>query len=618
MIDGLFGGGVKMSFIGELKRRNVIRVALLYFVAAWLLLQLTDVLSSLLPVPEWTGSLVFLLLLIGLPPALIFAWVYEMTPEGIKREKDIDRDTSITPQTGKKINFVIVALLVLAIGGMVVDRLLPEKPALPVAADETVSEVGETDGGTPRNSIAVLPFADLSEDGDQQFFTDGLSEELLNLLVRVDGLRVASRTSAFAFRDSSLGVPQIAQTLGVAHVLEGSVRKSGDRIRVTAQLIEAETDHHLWSDNYDRNLEDIFAIQDEIGKAIVDALKDELGLRETSIEVSAVTNNMDAYALYLEAREKFLRRADLLESIELFTKAVELDPDFARAWEGLAAVEMVTDDWVFDDGVEHAPRAVAAAERALSIDPSLSMPYAVLGLHSHDYSKDSVKSEELYRKAIELDPKNTTAWLWFGIFMNENGFFKRGEEFLRNCIDIDPGYLNCQHHLTMSLLSQNRVEEALAIFEPTIASNFHSVSEVYVSHYVASGQPLVALLLAHAEIGDSSVPVLEWIKALENPNANHEIGYALLKDWERNKSSGWRLNDTGIILLPFGKFEEFADNPLANKLYIWLPEAAEFRKSRFFKEMVKKSRILEYWQERGFPNHCRALGDNDFECDELT
>lgn len=603
-----------MSFIGELKRRNVIRVAVLYFVSAWLLLQLTDVLSSLLPVPEWTGSLVFLLLLVALPPALIFAWVYEMTPEGLRREKDVDRSQSITGETGKKINTVIVVLLVLAIAGMIVDRVLPERAPPP----RDIYQANEEEA-VPRNSIAVLPFADLSEGGDQQFFTDGLSEELLNLLVRIDGLRVASRTSAFAYRNSSLSIPQIAESLGVAHVLEGSVRKSGDRIRITAQLIDATTDRHLWSENYDRELEDIFAIQDEIGNAIVAALKGEFGLLDAgAVDVAASTSNMDAYALYLEAREKFLRREDLLESIELFTRAVELDPKFARAWEGLAAVEIVTDDWVFDDGVEHVPRAVEAANVALSIDATLSMPYAVLGLYEYATNFDFLTGEELFRRAVELDPKNTTAWLWYGIAMNEFGFFAKGEEFLRTCVDIDPGYLNCSHHLSLSLLSQGRIDEALAVFEPTLDANFHSVSEAFIPYYIEQGQELLATMLAHANFRDSSAPVVEWIAAIQDPAADHDIGYARLKDWERSRSSGLKLSDIGVVLLPFGKYEEFADNSYSNRLYIWLPQAADFRKTRFFKSMLEDSGILQYWREREFPDHCRPVGNDDFECDEIT
>jgi TolB-like protein len=230
-------------------------------------------------------------------------------------------------------------------------------------------------------SIAVLPFADLSQIKDQQYFTDGLSEELLSLLVRVDDLRVASRTSSFAYRGSTLGIPEISKALNVRHVLEGSVRKDGDRIRITAQLIEAGTDTHLLSENFDREFTDIFAIQDEIANAIVNALTGELGIDgEKAVTVEAATENLDAYEMYLTARELFIAREQLPESIRLFQKAVELDPNFARAWAGLGAVEVVGNDWIFGDGIDHAPLAKEAAEKALSLNPDLSMPLAVLGL----------------------------------------------------------------------------------------------------------------------------------------------------------------------------------------------------------------------------------------------
>jgi len=209
-----------VSLFAELKRRNVIRIAILYLVSSWVLLQLTDVLASLLNAPDFAGSIVVLLLLLGFFPALIFAWVYEMTPEGLKREADVDRTHSQTPATGKKINTVIVVLLVIAIGGLVADRLIPERD---VEVDDVL--VDSLEAPIDALSIAVLPFADLSQDQDQQYFTDGLSEELLNLLVRVDDLRVASRTSSFAYRGSTLGIPEISKALRVGHILEGSVRK---------------------------------------------------------------------------------------------------------------------------------------------------------------------------------------------------------------------------------------------------------------------------------------------------------------------------------------------------------------------------------------------------------
>ena len=603
-----------MSFIGELKRRNVIRVAILYAVSSWLLLQFTDVLSSMLPVPEWTGPLVILLLLVGLFPALIFSWLYEMTPEGLKREKEIDRSQSITPDTGRKINGLIVVLLVVAIGGLLANRLIP-KSAQPTAAESATEPAAQI----ARNTIAVLPFTDLSPEGDQRFFTDGLSEELLNLLARVDGLKVASRTSSFSYRGSTLGIPNISRELGVAHILEGSVRKSGDRIRITAQLIESETDRHLWSSNFDRELDDIFAIQDEIGNAIVKALKGEMGIGDpVAIKVEAATNSVDAYALYLEARELFIKREHLLESIRLFHEAIALDPEFARAWEGLAAVEIVIDDWVYIDGVFHAPRALEAANKALALNPDLSMPFAVIGSYASSWETNPIEAMRNYDIALLKDPKNTTAMLWRGIDLNSLGFFDDAIRSFEGCLDVDPGYLNCKHHMSLAYLHKGMQTRALEIFEPTLEQNFHSASEAFISYYATNGQRNLALLIADVKFKLDAAPVIEWIRAIEDPDADHSAGLARLRQWESQTKSGMTLADMSIVLLAFGAYEEFADADISySSFYNWLPDARDFRATPYFKKLLRDGGVLAYWQEKGFPDFCRAVGDDDFECDQL-
>jgi adenylate cyclase len=602
-----------MSLIQELKRRNVIRVAVLYLVSSWLLLQLTDVLSSLLPVPESAGSLVILLLLLGFFPAVIFAWVYEMTPEGLKREVDIDRSQSVTPDTGKKINTVIVVLLVLAIAGLAADRLIPESSVdTDVAAVEAPVSV---DDQLDDRSIAVLPFADLSQDQDQQYFTDGLSEELLNLLVRVDNLQVASRTSSFAYRGSTLGIPDIAQALKVGHILEGSVRKDGDRIRITAQLIEANTDRHLWSENFDRELTDIFAIQDEIANAIVNALTGELGMGgEKVVTVEAATENLDAYEMYLTARELFIKREQLPESIRLFRKAVELDPNFARAWAGLGAVEAVADEWVFGDGINHAPLAKVAADKALSLNPDLSMALAVLGSLTSDMDIDLIGSLDYFAAAIEKDPKNTTAWLWQGIRQKKAGFIDEAMVSLQECLAIDPGYQNCRQHLAEAYLIMGDVETAIELFNETLEHIFHSVSDGFVSTYVRTGHRYLALHMADVRLGSAGAPVIEWIRAIENPDADNSSGLARLKDWERQTSSGNKLANASAMFLSFRAYDELTENLDEATYALWHPDADEFRTTPQFKTIIRKMGIFEYWQARGFPPQCKPVGDDDFEC----
>jgi TolB-like protein len=598
-----------LSLFNELKRRNVIRVGVLYLVAAWLLLQLTDVLSSLLPVPESTGSLVILLLMLGFFPVLIFAWVYEMTPEGLKREVNIDRSHSVTPDTGKKINTLIIVLLVLAIAGLVADRLIPESSRdTDVATADPISAPVATDA----RSIAVLPFADLSRDQDQQYFTDGLSEELLNLLVRVDDLQVASRTSSFAYRGSSLSIPEISQALKVAHVLEGSVRKDGDRIRITAQLIESGSDRHLWSENFDRELVDIFAIQDEIANAIVLALTGELGIDGGKlVTVESATENFDAYELYLTARELFIKREQLPESIRLFRKAIELDPDFARAWEGLAAVESIAEYWIFDDDIDHYPLAKEAAEKALSLNPNLSMPLAVLG----NVDIDLGRRLDYFDEAIQKDPKNTSAHLWRGMELRNVGFFDEAIESFRQCLAIDPGYLNCKHHVAVTYLTMGDTDTALKLYNELIENLYYTTPHVFVSAYVRSGNRELALVLADKAFGNDGAPVIEWIRAIENPEDDHSVGLARLKDWERRTDTGIQLTYVPQVLMTFGAYDDYVSDTAEGAL--WHPDGDEFRKTQRFKELIRLSGALEYWQKKGFPAHCQPVGDDDFECGRL-
>jgi len=579
-------------------------------------LQLTDVLSSLLPVPESTGSLVFLLLVLGFFPVVIFAWVFEMTPDGLKREVDIDRSQSVTPDTGKKINTVIVVLLVLAIGGMIADRLIPETSVdTEVAVVEVVEVPAPVDNQTDDRSIAVLPFADLSQDQDQQYFTDGLSEELLNLLVRVDDLQVASRTSSFAYRGSTLGIPDIAQALKVGHILEGSVRKDGNRIRITAQLIEAGTDRHLWSENFDRELTDIFAIQDEIANAIVNALTGELGMDgEKAVTVEAVTENLDAYELYLKARELFIRRDQLSESIRLFRKAVELDPEFARAWAGLAAVEAIIYDYVFDDGIDHFPLAKEAAEIAISLDPDSSLALAVLGSLATDWEFDMLRAAEHYHAALELDPNIASTWLWLGLDLMTVGYVDEAMEAFQKCMDVDPGYLNCQQHLARAHLYKGDVATAHRLHDASLEHGFYANSTVFVSTFVRSGHRNLALLVADEAFLFAGAPVIEWIRAIENPGGDNSAGFARLKDWEARTDTGKALATEPVTLLSFRAYDEIVKDPLIARGALWHPDGDEFRTTPQFKTIIRETGVYEYWQSKGFPPQCKPIGDDDFEC----
>ncbi|MGB5628609.1 MAG: hypothetical protein WBM45_03645 [Woeseiaceae bacterium] len=316
-----------MSLFDELKRRNVFRVAIAYLVAAWLIIQLTDILVPMLTLPEWVSRFIFLLLVVLFVPTLIAAWALEMTPEGIKLEKNVDREESITPNTGKRLNGMIIGVLALAVVVLLIDKVW--------LSGGDPGEVVKT--ASVDKSVAVLPFSDLSQSQDQEWFADGLAEEILNALARTPDLLISARTSTFAYKGTDKDIPTIARELGVAHVLEGSVRRAGDRIRVTAQLIRAADGFHLWSQNYDRDTSDVIEIQEDLAIQIANALETTMDPDSLANMVRVGTSSVAAYQAYihgtgLRSRSLLENRPGLMrQAYEYFETARELDGQFAAA-----------------------------------------------------------------------------------------------------------------------------------------------------------------------------------------------------------------------------------------------------------------------------------------------
>ena len=322
-----------MSFFEELKRRNVIRVAIAYGVAAWFVLQLADVVLENIGAPEWVMQTIMLVLAAGFPLVIIFSWAFEMTPEGIKKEKDVDRTQSITNVTGRKLDRMIIGVLTVTVAYLLIDKLVLQdsQPAPTETAQSTLVEIETPTVSGP--SVAVLPFVNMSGDKDNEYFSDGLTETLLHMLAQLPDLRVAARTSSFAFKGKDTGIAEISETLGVAHVLEGSVQKSGNRVRITAQLVRAKDGFHVWSQNYDRNLDDIFAIQDEIAKDVAGALDTSLLGGSNRPKLSVNTSNLTAYESYLRGLEQ--QAIFSYSSLEIaenhFKQALAHDPAFTDA-----------------------------------------------------------------------------------------------------------------------------------------------------------------------------------------------------------------------------------------------------------------------------------------------
>ena len=422
-----------MSVYEELKRRNVVKAAVLYIVSSWLILQVADVLFDALELPSTWLRLVLAILILGLPLTLIFSWVYEMTPDGLKREKDVDRNPSTTFETSRKVNILIIVMLALAIGAAFIEQLTGQVSPLvivgvivvlvvatfllvrfvPSAASvstvptiSTEAPATEAPKQEPANdshqSIAVLPFVNMSSDAEQEYFSDGLSEELLNLLSKIPELRVAARTSSFSYKGKDVKVAQIGEELNVTHVLEGSVRKAGDRVRITTQLIQVENGYHLWSETYDRTLDDVFAIQDEIAAEVVAQLKVKL----LGSPPSATTTDPQAYALYLQARHLGRQGTtrSFEQSITLFEQALAIAPDYVAAWDSLTEVYCEQTNRGLRPSEEGYALAREAANRSLAIDEDYPQSHARLAMIAINYDADLPAAARHLERALELDP----------------------------------------------------------------------------------------------------------------------------------------------------------------------------------------------------------------------
>ncbi len=452
------------KFLQEVKRRNVFRVGLVYIFAAWLTIQVVDVMFPALNVPEWAISAVAVLLLIGFPFALIFAWAFEMTPEGIKREKDVDRSQSITPKTGKKLNSLIMLVLVAAVGFLLVDKFVLQ-PGDPGQASETMP-------GEIRPSIAVLPFVNMSDDKANEYFSDGLAEELLNVLAKIPQLHVAGRTSSFQFKGTNEDLRLIGEKLNVANVLEGSVRQSGARLRITAQLIDTENGYHLWSNTYDREVTDIFAIQDEIAANVVDALRVTLLGEETTVNHG--TDNLEAYNLLLQA-SYFLDQSTqerLEKAEEALQQAIALDPKYAQAYAKMALVLQQKVSGFVGNGVEDFVAGFKIvheyADKALALDPSLADALVAKGLAIAVGDWDYDSADQYYLRALELVPNHIDAMAGLGSMRAFQLRIDESISTLKTVLQLDPLSVAAHRDLGDTYIAARNIDAALAIYRKAL------------------------------------------------------------------------------------------------------------------------------------------------------
>ena len=454
-----------MSIFNELKRRNVIRVALAYLAGAWLLIQIADTVFPAYDLPISALNVLITTLAIGFVPILLVAWAFEWTSQGIMRDAGVA--DSVAPHSSRGLDRFIVVALALALGFFVFDKFVLD-PARDDAEMDAAIEVALMQarkdalfGSYGNKSIAVLPFINMSPDPDQTFFADGISEELINLLAKIPELRVISRSSAFSIRGDDINIPDVARKLDVAHVLEGSVRRSGDKIRITAQLIEAETDTHLWSSTYDREIDDLFSIQDEIARIVVDELEIELlGSLPT-----ARRTDPKSYALFLQARNLIYRGDvdDVRKAEALLRQVLERDPDFVPALTGLVmAIFFQTGD--NPDSAysrEEAPPLIFdLLSRALAIDPNDGVANAYLAGYNYEAQRDLTATAELVEIALANGPANPEVLRMTAGFAKLIGRFDESVLLAQRAAELDPLCVVCLFDLSLAYLFAGRLDEA--------------------------------------------------------------------------------------------------------------------------------------------------------------
>jgi len=628
-----------VSFFEELKRRNVFRVGIAYAVSAWVLLQVVDLVLENIDAPPLVMQIFMLALAIGFPIALIFAWAFEMTPEGVRLEKHVDRSQSITHLTAQRMNRNIIIALVIAVVLLLVDKFTPET-STDVAPATVQAEKAEAPMSQPEEdekSIAVLPFVDMSPEGDQAYFADGISEEILNVLVKTHTLKVAGRTSSFQFRGRNEDLRTIGEQLGVANILEGSIRKANNRVRITAQLVKASDGFHLWSETYDRELTDIFAIQDEIARAITDAMAIELNLDDSGKTlVSASTGNMEAYDRYLEARGLIAQRRDFPRAIELLDEATQMDPEFAEGWAANAQAHSLSLYYLNVDGAETRRTAEMLANKALEIDPNLSMAHSVLGDIYRDRNQWN-KAQESYQRALTLNPDEIEANEQYAQMLWRVSYTLEALKYSARAVELDPlSLVNRTVHAGLRYTSGDRVggvadmERALQTdttvmdYPLRVAINM-AINDGRIERAIELMTALSKTRWAHSGVPetrqrfDQLIPLLSSREDTLAYLAAHMDQYATLgftSTWQVDMFWAAYYGDYALAekILGVGNQVDEQLGILDTTWFLNYPIVSPLYNTESYKRLVRRIKLEDFWRENGFPVNCRPIGEDDFAC----
>jgi TolB-like protein/Tfp pilus assembly protein PilF len=594
-----------MAFWQELKRRRVGKVAVAYGAVAWGVTEAASVVLPALYVPEWAMTFIVVFLLVGFPIAMVLAWVFDATPDGIQRTEPLP---DVPPRNRVLTRAAYGAAVLIAMAGLA--YLLYERG------------LGRAQAADGHSSIAVLPFANLSGDPAQDYFSDGMSEELLNLLARVPGLQVAARTSAFAYKGKNVDIRQVGRELGVETVLEGSVRQAAGEVRITAQLIDAETGFHLWSETYDRKLEDIFAVQDEIAQAIVERLRIQLAPKEQQLaqREQPPTRDVEAYELYLQGQAIWKRRGEdnLRRAIELYQQALARDPAFARAHAALASAYVVLPGYseAEDDEEQFLPKAEDAARQALAIDPKIGEAHAVLAQINSDRG-NLLDAESGFFFAISLEPNAPTPHHWYSILLNKVGRLDEALEQARRAFELDP---------SSPILASNLANAYLLRGEDSAALRYQKLAEELGLDNRKNGvAAMIALrekhwddakrLFAQQDLPPEIQSVIPtWIDAIADP-AKRPAVVAAMRAFDPDVATQadfiqpyLQLGETDLvyrIMLDALEKDRTAWVDEWDAMHLWSVDAAKFRRDPRFGEVAQRMGLVDYWKQYGYPDACQ-------------
>lgn len=544
-----------MGLVSELRRRNVFRMAALYVVAAWLIMQVAEVIVALAELPGWSGQIVLALLAVGFPIALVFSWFYELTPEGLSLEKDVHVAESITRITGRRMDFIVISLLCAAIILFAYDKWWIGPP--------------------PEKSIAVLPFENIGADPAQEYLSDGIAEELLNLLTRVRELRVSPRSSSFAFRGQNLGVSDIAKRLNVAHVLTGSVRRSGSQVRVTAWLVDAHSGTQVWSESYDGQLEDIFVVQDDIAASVVS----ELRLKLLGAAPTAARTSPEAYSLYLQGNHMRAQdsKTGILGGIALLEKALAIDPDYSPAWASLVVAysNAVGNHIPVDEGVE---KLRAANDHLLRTDPNSPVAFIMLGTLARR-AGDLEAASRFYAKALRLAPNNDWNLNNAALHLVWLGRWNESAQVFKVLAERNPTVGTFRANLGAVYIMMQRLDEAQAFTDMALALSPDSYIAAWNKvHLLVFHSRQYAAALENCErlgIDLESEPTKYYCRALIYPKLGRpedgEVAMtALAQDYESSRA-------TYIEFVPYSYAvaRMYALNNQADAAFEWLEKTYE-------------------------------------------